>query len=73
MTAPPTPAAIGSVQDRPLLGQHHGLYPDITGIWRSWTDAEVTGKVVDSGHHIAEEAPEHMGILLREAWRIIAR
>jgi haloacetate dehalogenase len=33
------------------------LYDDIPGIWRRWADDLRTG-TVDSGHHMAEEAPE---------------
>jgi haloacetate dehalogenase len=33
------------------------LYDDIPGIWRRWADDLRTG-TVDSGHHMAEEAPD---------------
>jgi len=33
------------------------LYDDIPGIWRRWADNLRTG-TVDSGHHMAEEAPD---------------
>ncbi|MEW1843917.1 alpha/beta hydrolase [Nonomuraea angiospora] len=33
------------------------LYGDPLAIWRTWAD-DVTGQVIDSGHHMAEEAPD---------------
>ena len=33
------------------------LYGDPTEIWREWAD-DVDGVTIDSGHHMAEEAPE---------------
>ncbi|MBE1583872.1 haloacetate dehalogenase [Nonomuraea angiospora] len=33
------------------------LYGDPLAIWRTWAD-EVTGQAIDSGHHVAEEAPD---------------
>ncbi len=33
------------------------LYGDIIRIWRGWAD-DVRGKGIDSGHYLAEEAPE---------------
>lgn len=33
-----------------------GLYGDVLAIWRTWAD-EVDGFGIDSGHHVAEEAP----------------
>ncbi|MEV0306142.1 alpha/beta fold hydrolase [Nonomuraea fuscirosea] len=35
------------------------LYGDPLAIWRSWAD-DVTGHAIDSGHHVAEEAPEQL-------------
>lgn len=32
------------------------LYGDVVGIWRAWAD-NVSGTPIESGHHIAEEAP----------------
>ncbi|WP_061294794.1 alpha/beta fold hydrolase [Herbidospora cretacea] len=49
------------------------LYPDIAGIWRDWSDAEVTGRAAESGHHIAEDAPAELNVFLREAWRAVYR
>ncbi|MDI5978771.1 alpha/beta fold hydrolase [Amycolatopsis magusensis] len=36
------------------------LYGDILTIWRDWTTGPLTGAEIDSGHHIAEEAPEEL-------------
>lgn len=33
------------------------LYGDVLGVWSGWAD-NLTGRRIDSGHHIAEEAPE---------------
>ena len=33
------------------------LYGDPVGLWRQWAD-DVTGTAIDSGHHMAEEAPQ---------------
>ncbi|MEU6389671.1 alpha/beta hydrolase [Streptomyces sp. NPDC046939] len=35
------------------------LYGDPLAIWRRWAD-DVTGHGIDSGHHVAEEAPEEL-------------
>jgi haloacetate dehalogenase len=40
------------------------LYPDIPGIWRNWAD-DVTCGTIDSGHHMAEEAPGQLAGALR--------
>lgn len=40
------------------------LYGDPVEVWRAWAD-DVTGAVVDSGHHMAEEAPEALVAALR--------
>jgi hypothetical protein len=32
------------------------LYRDVVAIWRAWAE-EVSGAPIESGHHIAEEAP----------------
>jgi haloacetate dehalogenase len=32
------------------------LYGDVVGVWRDWAD-DVSGTPIESGHHIAEEAP----------------
>lgn len=37
-----------------------GLYDDdVIGIWRSWAET-VTGRAIDSGHHLAEESPREL-------------
>ena len=33
------------------------LYGDVLGVWRGWAP-DLRGYGVDSGHHMAEEAPE---------------
>jgi haloacetate dehalogenase len=35
------------------------LHGDILGIWRGWAP-DVTGRSIDCGHHMAEEAPEEL-------------
>lgn len=35
------------------------LHGDILGIWRGWAD-DVSGRSLDCGHHMAEEAPEEL-------------
>jgi haloacetate dehalogenase len=40
------------------------LYGDPTAIWREWA-TDVSGKEIESGHHIAEEAPEILAAELR--------
>ncbi|MFS0853420.1 alpha/beta fold hydrolase [Microbacterium sp. 179-I 3D4 NHS] len=45
------------------------LYGDPLRIWRSWAD-DVVGNGIDSGHHIAEEAPEELTCALH---RFLAR
>lgn len=41
------------------------LYGDVLEIWRSWT-VELTGGSIESGHHMAEEAPAELAARLRE-------
>jgi haloacetate dehalogenase len=33
------------------------LYGDPVAVWRPWVDGELSGVAIDSGHHMAEEAP----------------
>jgi haloacetate dehalogenase len=40
------------------------LYGDPVRIWRSWAD-DVRGQRIDSGHHMAEEAPEPVADAIR--------
>ncbi|MEW9548312.1 alpha/beta fold hydrolase [Nonomuraea sp. NPDC050783] len=41
------------------------LYGDPLAIWRTWAD-DVTGHPIDSGHHVAEEAPRELAASLLE-------
>jgi haloacetate dehalogenase len=41
------------------------LYGDPVAIWRDWA-GDVRGARIDSGHHMAEEAPEEVAAVLRE-------
>jgi len=36
------------------------LYGDPAGVWQSWCRLPVKSSVIDSGHHMAEEAPEQL-------------
>ena len=45
------------------------LYGDLRPIWRAWAD-DVTVEPIESGHHMAEEAPEAVAHALR---RFLAR
>ncbi|MGN9778404.1 alpha/beta fold hydrolase [Micromonospora sp. H33] len=40
------------------------LYGDPAGIWREWAD-DVRAAPIESGHHMAEEAPEQLAATLR--------
>ena len=42
------------------------LYGDPVAVWRSWIDAPLSGVRIDSGHHMAEEAPEELAAELAE-------
>ena len=41
------------------------LYGDVLEVWRAWAD-DVRGGEIDSGHHMAEEAPEQLAGALRD-------
>jgi len=41
------------------------LYGDPLGIWRDWAD-DVRGHSIDSGHHMAEEAPDALAASLSD-------
>jgi haloacetate dehalogenase len=41
------------------------LYGDPRVIWRDWAD-DLRGHGIDSGHHMAEEAPDALGSALAE-------
>jgi haloacetate dehalogenase len=55
--------AMWSLQDD--LGD---LYDDIGAIWRGWAD-DVRTATIDSGHHMAEEAPQTLAAELRTFFR----
>jgi haloacetate dehalogenase len=40
------------------------LFGDPRSIWAAWTDDLRGGQVIDSGHHMAEEAPEQLAAVL---------
>ncbi|WDZ86620.1 alpha/beta fold hydrolase [Micromonospora cathayae] len=46
------------------------LYGDPLLIWRDWAD-DVRGHGIDSGHHMAEEAPEELATALADFYRTI--
>ena len=39
------------------------LWGDPLPVWREWAD-DVRGATIDSGHHMAEEAPEQLAAVL---------
>jgi haloacetate dehalogenase len=39
------------------------LYGDVVAIWRTWAD-DVRGAAIESGHHMAEEAPDELAAVL---------
>ena len=41
------------------------LWGDPVAIWRAWAD-DVRGARIDSGHHMAEEAPDQLAAVLGE-------
>ncbi|MEJ5945198.1 alpha/beta hydrolase [Pseudokineococcus basanitobsidens] len=45
------------------------LYGDVLAVWRPWVSGALTGAPVESGHHVAEEAPEELARLLLEHLR----
>ncbi|MDH6451188.1 pimeloyl-ACP methyl ester carboxylesterase [Streptomyces sp. SAI-119] len=42
---------------------------DVLGMWRDWAGDRLEGGPVDSGPHMAEEAPEALVAALRAFWR----
>ena len=36
------------------------LYGDVLSVWQPWAEQKVTGSGIDSGHHMAEEAPDEL-------------
>ncbi|MBB5868864.1 haloacetate dehalogenase [Allocatelliglobosispora scoriae] len=51
--------------DGHTTGEMVALYGDPGAIWRDWAD-DVRVATIDSGHHMAEEAPEQLASTLRE-------
>lgn len=49
------------------------LYGDVLSVWRDWAGDRLEGGPIDSGHHIAEEAPEALVSALRQFWRTTPR
>ena len=47
------------------------LYGDVLAVWRSWA-ADVRGGPIDSGHHMAEEAPQELAIRLAAFFGVTA-
>jgi haloacetate dehalogenase len=47
------------------------LYGDPLAIWRDWAD-DVRGATIDSGHHMAEEAPDQLAAVLGEFFSSVA-
>ena len=44
------------------------LYGDVLGVWRAWA-GDLRGGEIDSGHHMAEEAPEQLAAALLDFLR----
>jgi haloacetate dehalogenase len=42
------------------------LYGDPTAVWRAWVDGPLHSARIESGHHMAEEAPEQLADALTE-------
>jgi haloacetate dehalogenase len=42
------------------------LYGDPLAIWEAWVSGRLQGARIDSGHHMAEEAPEQLAGELAE-------
>ncbi|MGY1502647.1 alpha/beta fold hydrolase [Streptomyces sp. QTS52] len=45
-----------------------GLYGDVLSVWRDWAGDHLDGAPIESGHHIAEEAPAALVTALRKFW-----
>ncbi|GAA2729958.1 alpha/beta hydrolase [Streptomyces nogalater] len=45
------------------------LYGDVLEVWRDWVAGRLVGAPIDSGHHMAEEAPEALVSALLGFWR----
>jgi haloacetate dehalogenase len=48
------------------------LYGDVLAVWRTWAD-DVSGRALDCGHHISEEAPDELAGELRAFLATAAR
>jgi haloacetate dehalogenase len=46
------------------------LYGDVLGVWRDWAGDRLEGGPIESGHHMAEDAPDALVTALREFWRV---
>ncbi|WP_320777408.1 alpha/beta hydrolase [Streptomyces sp. CRN 30] len=44
------------------------LYGDVLAVWRDWAGDRLTGARIDSGHHMAEEAPGELAAALTGFW-----
>ena len=44
------------------------IYRDVPSVWRNWAAADLHGKQLESGHHIAEDAPEELVRELFKSW-----
>lgn len=44
------------------------LYGDVPSVWRPWAAGRLEGSPIDSGHHMAEEAPESLVTALLAFW-----
>ena len=58
-TAPPTASSSSRCWRCGHSDDLQQLYGDPVGIWRSWA-LHVTGYGIESGHHMAEEAPAEL-------------
>ncbi|MER6470654.1 alpha/beta fold hydrolase [Streptomyces collinus] len=45
------------------------LYGDVLAVWGAWAGGRLDGAPIDSGHHMAEEAPEALVTSLCDFWR----
>ncbi|MFF8386900.1 alpha/beta fold hydrolase [Streptomyces kanasensis] len=47
------------------------LYGDVLGVWRDWAGDRLEGGPIESGHHMAEEAPDALAAALHGFWRTV--
>jgi haloacetate dehalogenase len=50
---------VSALQDDPELR----YADDLVAIWQGWAD-NVSGKAIDCGHHMSEEAPDELAAIL---------